>query len=125
MRVPMPEVRTEWTRARRAPAPGVMSVVLPGGKRRRTAIVVDDGASVVAFVNRCPHWFVPLDQGAPGFETADGDRLRCSVHGAEFERDSGRCVAGPCEGASLTSIPVALDGEFVVLLREGLDGGAS
>ncbi len=125
MRIPLPpSSRTEWTRFRRAAAPGVRTAALPGGARRRTAIVVDDGDEVRAYVNRCPHWNVPLDQGASGLETVDGQRLRCAVHGAEFDRSDGRCLAGPCEGASLTSIPVDLDGDFVILYRDPLGAEA-
>ena len=57
---------------------------------------------VRAYVNRCPHWGSPLDSA--GSDILRGDRVRCSLHGAEFVSADGRCVAGPCEGSRLTPL---------------------
>jgi nitrite reductase/ring-hydroxylating ferredoxin subunit len=45
----------------------------------------------------------------------DSRHLICATHGAVYRPDDGVCVAGPCVGASLTLLPVTLDGEFVVV----------
>ena len=55
-----------------------------------------------AYVNRCRHQLLPLDFGDGHLLDAATGRLVCVHHGAEYEPDSGRCVAGPCEGANLT-----------------------
>ncbi|HZM08341.1 MAG TPA: Rieske (2Fe-2S) protein, partial [Methylocella sp.] len=34
--------------------------------------------------------------------------LRCGRHGARFEIDTGICVDGPCQGASLESVALAV-----------------
>ena len=71
---------------------------------------------VNAFVNRCPHAGTELDWqpgeffgGLPptGSESEDsGLYLVCSTHGAIFLPDTGKCVAGPCRGASLEPLQV-------------------
>ena len=40
------------------------------------------------------------------------------MHGALFEIDTGRCVAGPCTGQSLKPVNVYVDGGVVVLDEE-------
>ncbi len=80
------------------------------------AVAFDGG--VHAYVNFCPHRGTELDwQPGEVFEES-GLYLICATHGALFEADSGLCVGGPCHGAHLTSVPLAFDGERV-LLGEG------
>lgn len=62
--------------------------------------------TVHAWVNRCPHQGTPLDWEPGAFFDEQGRHLACATHGALFEADSGRCVAGPCRGASLQMIAV-------------------
>jgi len=59
-----------------------------------------------AFVNRCPHTGTELDWQPGEFYDESGLYLVCSTHGAIFEPDTGRCVAGPCRGASLEPLQV-------------------
>lgn len=69
------------------------------------AFVIRHRGRAQAFVNRCAHQAVELDWLPGRFFDADGLYLVCSMHGAEFEADTGRCVAGPCRGAALTALP--------------------
>ena len=32
--------------------------------------------------------------------------ILCTGHGAEFEVATGKCLTGPCQGQSLTALPV-------------------
>jgi nitrite reductase/ring-hydroxylating ferredoxin subunit len=74
---------------------------------------LSDG-SVTAFVNSCPHWTdVRLDKGSGAL--VRNDELVCQKHGATFERDSGYCNFGPCEGAVLNTVDVTTDGDDVFL----------
>jgi nitrite reductase/ring-hydroxylating ferredoxin subunit len=68
--------------------------------------VVRRGEEVRGYVDRCPHMGVPLTQKLDDYLTPDGARIACAWHGALFEVDDGRCVGGPCVGASLTPWPV-------------------
>jgi nitrite reductase/ring-hydroxylating ferredoxin subunit len=66
-----------------------------------------DGAEVAAWLNYCQHWTdVRLDTGS-GATRRDGE-IVCGRHGATFEADTGRCDFGPCEGAYLDEVTVAV-----------------
>ena len=58
------------------------------------------------FVNRCPHFGLPLETLPNRFLNASGDALVCSAHGAVFDT-TGFCLAGPCRGKAL--VPLELD----------------
>src|SRR5262249_27756503 len=72
---------------------------------------------VSAFVNRCPHLGTELDWQPGDFYEESGLYLVCSTHGAIFEPDTGKCVAGPCRGASLERLQVR-EREGQVFLEE-------
>jgi nitrite reductase/ring-hydroxylating ferredoxin subunit len=82
-------------------------------------VVVRSGAEVRAFRNLCPHQWLPLSYRSPNILSADGTRLRCSNHGAEFRVDDGRPLdaALPC---GLEPVPVQVDAEGRVVLRARL-----
>ena len=72
--------------------------------------------AVRAYVNRCPHAGTELDWNPGEFFDESGLYLICSTHGALFEPGNGRCVAGPCRGASLEPLEVReRDGEVILL----------
>lgn len=82
---------------------------------------VGTGAGVRVYLNVCPHVGVALDRPIGRFLSADGSRIVCGTHFAEFEPQSGLCVAGPCEGRSLEPIEAAVvDGMVVVADDAGL-----
>lgn len=60
---------------------------------------------ILLYINACPHLGVPLDWLPGQFLNADGTRLMCATHGAEFRIVDGHCVKGPCRGESLTKVP--------------------
>jgi nitrite reductase/ring-hydroxylating ferredoxin subunit len=61
---------------------------------------------VHAYVNMCRHQSLPLDFGDARYFDETFDALVCCHHGARYAPDTGRCVEGPCEGASLTALAV-------------------
>ncbi|HUP28962.1 MAG TPA: Rieske 2Fe-2S domain-containing protein [Usitatibacter sp.] len=70
----------------------------------------------VAYINRCPHAGTQLDWQPGEFFDLSGLYLACSTHGALFEPGSGRCVAGPCRGASLEPLAIReRDGQVFLL----------
>jgi nitrite reductase/ring-hydroxylating ferredoxin subunit len=82
------------------------------------------GDVVRAWLNVCPHAGRRLDW-APGkfLRNRDG-HLVCAVHGATFELGNGECIAGPCRGASLRAVAVAVrDG--AVFLSEAFSEDAA
>ena len=81
-------------------------------------VKVQDG--VRAYVNRCAHVAYPLNYLPDRFLSYEGSMIQCYVHGALFEKSTGLCVAGPCEGLSLAPVPVCVVGDCV-LLADGVD----
>ena len=84
--------------------------------------VVRSGEAVHGYVNFCPHAGHPLNFKPHQFLTHDGSLILCSSHGALFEKQTGYCVAGPCAGKLLRSIPLKVESGFV-MLAEGADAG--
>ncbi len=75
--------------------------------------VVRRGESVVGYVDRCPHMGLPLAQTLDDYLSEDGSLIACDWHGALFEIGRGKCVGGPCMGASLTPWPVTVTEGFI------------
>lgn len=73
---------------------------------RYDAFAVRWRGRVHAYVNACRHQGLPLDFGDARFFDEAFDALVCCHHGARFDPATGRCVEGPCEGASLTELAV-------------------
>ena len=91
----------------------------PGGFTGHFAI--RRGATVVAYVNSCPHLGVPLDWSPHRFLTRDGTRIICAVHGAEFRIEDGECIHGPCLGDRLEAVMIEVkDGVVLVPADAGL-----
>ena len=90
---------------------------------QREAILVspadgDDGDDDIAcWLNYCQHFtHIKLDKGS-GAAMRNGE-LVCENHGAYFEADSGYCTYGPCEGATLTELEIAVADGDVYLTDE-------
>lgn len=76
-------------------------------------LVAVGNGDVRAYKNECRHLPMPLDDRDPG-DLWDPDRryLVCNSHGARYQPEDGLCVAGPCEGSHLKSLPIEVhDGE--------------
>jgi nitrite reductase/ring-hydroxylating ferredoxin subunit len=85
---------------------GARSVVLGEGADTLDVVVVEQGGARNAFINACPHQFIPLETFPDYFFTEDRKHLVCSGHGALFEPGTGRCVEGPCEGEGLDPLAI-------------------
>jgi nitrite reductase/ring-hydroxylating ferredoxin subunit len=88
---------------------------LGGGDWPLRGFVVQVGNDVRAYVNRCAHLSYPLNYMPHQFLSHDGSMIQCYVHGAIFEKSTGYCVAGPCSGRSLISLPVRIESGYVLL----------
>ncbi|MFP9191685.1 Rieske (2Fe-2S) protein [Natrialbaceae archaeon A-CW1-1] len=70
------------------------------------------GDDVVGWLDACQHYRrVPI--GKDDGETTRNGEFVCENHGAYFEADSGLCTFGPCEGARLEAVEVAVDDGIV------------
>lgn len=70
---------------------------------------------IVGFINKCPHFNVPLNIESNALFCADGEHFQCCHHYAKFDKTSGLCVDGPCEGRSLTQIPIRVVDDNIVI----------
>ncbi len=72
-------------------------------------LLLRKGSEVHAFVNRCPHFGVPLAARQEQLLQQPLASLTCNVHYARFRWSDGRCESGDCEDESLISVPLTVD----------------
>lgn len=74
--------------------------------REVPAFVIRFNGQVHAYLNECGHVPAALDW-MPG-EFFDDSKLYliCSIHGALYAPDSGRCLDGRCQGRGLKPLPI-------------------
>ena len=88
-------------------------ILVQVGTRCRSIILIRTATQVHAWLNSCPHIGTSLNLHRDEFLDPQSGMLICATHGALFEPDTGRCVAGPCAGDRLVPVPVAIvDGEI-------------
>jgi nitrite reductase/ring-hydroxylating ferredoxin subunit len=63
---------------------------------------------VQAFVNACPHQYLPLDHRGDSILSADGTVIRCTNHGAGFCASTGHGVEGLGIDQQLDVVPVRI-----------------
>ena len=69
-------------------------------------LLVRGAAGLRAFVNACPHQYLPLDHKGPKLLSADGGTIRCTNHSAGFDAGTGEGTEGLGLGCALDEIPV-------------------
>jgi nitrite reductase/ring-hydroxylating ferredoxin subunit len=89
------------------------------GKRNLALLVVRRGLELRAYHDLCPHVFLPLTQRGRRVLSADGERLRCTNHGAEFAVNDGRALNGPSAGCGLTAVALAIGADGAVFVNQG------
>jgi nitrite reductase/ring-hydroxylating ferredoxin subunit len=100
--------------------PGSRGFTVGRGDWPLRGFVVRTDENVWGFVNRCPHAGHPLNLQPHRFLTPGRELILCSSHGALFDRQTGFCIAGPCSGHSLTSVPLKVVSGYV-MLADGVD----
>lgn len=89
----------------------VSSVVLDGFP----LLLVRSADGLKAYVNACPHQFLPLDWRSGNILSADGRLLRCSNHDAGFDACSGQGLGGLVAGCALIPVPIReVDGAVLI-----------
>lgn len=86
--------------------PGTHNVVLGEGEDELDIIIVQTKRMRRAYINCCPHQFIPLETFPNRFLTEDKKHFVCSGHGALFALSTGECVRGPCLGKFLDSLAI-------------------
>jgi len=90
--------------------------------REVAVLVVRRGAELRAYLDLCPHQYLPLTWRGRRVLSADGERLRCSNHGAEFAAADGRGLSGPGSACGLTPVPLRVDPDGTVRVDDGGPG---
>lgn len=111
-----------WTDFPDAPDPGTVVcdvLALQTGVNAITVgeypvLVVQDCHGTRAFVNACPHQFLPLDTRGEVLG-ADGRRLICTNHDAVFDAVTGEGLGGFGLNCSLSVVPIVQDGAVYVI----------
>ncbi|MEM7544857.1 MAG: Rieske 2Fe-2S domain-containing protein [Pseudomonadota bacterium] len=113
-----------WSDYRDAPAPGTVlarSLDVQEGATRTVmlgafpVLLLRTEQGLTAFVNACPHQYLPLDHKGDKLLSADGTTLRCTNHSAGFDVVSGEGTEGLGLGCTLEPIPVEeRDGRIVI-----------
>jgi nitrite reductase/ring-hydroxylating ferredoxin subunit len=73
-----------------------------------TLLALKRDGQIFVYRNSCPHLGVELNWLEDQFLDSDGMFIQCATHGALFTVETGACVAGPCLGKSLESIPFSI-----------------
>ncbi|WP_410218955.1 Rieske (2Fe-2S) protein [Paracoccus sp. (in: a-proteobacteria)] len=92
---------------------GVHAMMVMTGRGGFPLILVREGDLVRAFVNACPHQYLPLDYRGNNLLSADGSRLLCTAHGASFDKRTGEPVSGA--DCALDAVPVSIRGGDIVI----------
>ncbi len=61
---------------------------------------------VVAYINRCLHVPTEMDWQPGDFLDSSKEYILCSIHGAAYLPQDGRCAGGPCGRGKLTAVRV-------------------
>ncbi|PIE42480.1 MAG: (2Fe-2S)-binding protein [Gammaproteobacteria bacterium] len=78
-------------------------------------VAVKKDSRIHVYVNSCPHIGIMLEFLPDQFLDLDKQYIQCANHGALFEIHTGKCVAGPCNGQSLKTVPVEISNDQVVI----------
>ena len=76
-------------------------------------LLVRMGDEVKAYVNACPHQFMPLNHKGDKLISADKKILRCTNHSAGFSVETGEGVEGLGIGECLDPVPVHVSDDRV------------
>jgi nitrite reductase/ring-hydroxylating ferredoxin subunit len=99
--------------------PGAKGFTLGSGDWPLRGFVVRRGEVLRAYVNHCPHAGFPLNWQPDRFLAPGAPLIRCVMHGALFDIDTGACVSGPCQGKGLRALPLRVADGWV-FLAEGV-----
>jgi nitrite reductase/ring-hydroxylating ferredoxin subunit len=95
--------------------PGSRAFMMRRGGEDEEIFVIRQGDEAFAYVNICPHRFVPLNWKPHVFLNHDKTRILCVVHAATFDMRDGSCLGGPCPGQGLEQVALRVENGFIYL----------
>ena len=90
--------------------------------REVPAFAIRFNDQVFAYLNECAHVPARLDWQPGEFFDDSKLYLSCSIHGALYAPDSGRCLGGPCQRRGLKPLKVREIDSQIFLELEKNDG---
>ena len=105
------------------PDPGSRGLTLSLNEQMLDVLIVRRGEQVFAYLNKCPHTGGPLDWVPDQFLSLDKNNIQCATHDALFRLDDGFCVAGPCVGDKLKTVPVTIDAGNIIFVHDDIPAG--
>ena len=97
---------------------GTLSFEFQKDQQKLRGFLVKHNGNYFAYLNRCPHTGVNLEWQANQFLDRTEQFIQCSTHGARFKIDDGLCIFGPCQGRSLTSIPINIHKSTIYIVTQ-------
>lgn len=91
-------------------------------QREAAAFAIRFRGQVRCYLNECGHVPAQLDWQPGEFFDDSKLYLICSVHGALYAPESGRCLGGRCQGKGLVALPVIEENGQVFLKQEAGNG---
>jgi len=98
------------------PASGARGFDLRGSDRDSLFVMRRENG-LRAYFNICPHAGAALPWQKDKYFSADGKRIVCHAHGAEFDPDSGECLRGPAMGRSLYPVELSVTADGIIQAR--------
>lgn len=95
--------------------PGSRGFVMLRDGEEEEIFVVRDGDEAFAYVNICPHRFLPLNWKPDVFLNFQKTRILCVVHAATFDMRDGSYLSGPCPGQGLETVPITIEDGLIRL----------
>lgn len=98
------------------PEHGGKEIMFTEGQSRTSIFIQKTNDTIAVFLNHCPHAGTPLNMLGDRFLDMRGKNILCRTHGATFDREDGKCIAGPCKGRYLTPIACRVENGAVISL---------
>lgn len=95
--------------------PGSRGFIMLRDGEEEEIFVVRDGDEAFAYVNICPHRFLPLNWKPDIFLNFQKTRILCVVHAATFDIRDGSCLGGPCPGQGLETVSISIENGVIYL----------
>jgi nitrite reductase/ring-hydroxylating ferredoxin subunit len=78
------------------------------GEDALSLLVYRGALGIRAYVNKCPHFSLPLNARPDKFLLLKDSQIMCAYHCAIFRLDDGHCIAGPAEGMGLEPVAIVV-----------------
>ena len=92
---------------------GTLTVLVTTPNGEFPVLLVKVVSGIKAYVNACPHQYLPLDYHGKQLLSEDGAKLMCTAHGASFVAETGDVIAGA--DCALDAVPLELRGDMILI----------